>query len=244
LIVHAGRLALLAKLRSRLTYANVMATAAVFIALGGSSYAAIKVTGNNVLDSSLTGKDLKSNSVTGQDVTRLTTKDVTDGTLLAKDFDAGQLPPGPPGEQGIQGEKGDTGDTGPAGTAYAHVYVSPNLCAGTPGDCTPDLAKNVTSVRRIGTGVYCISVTGATPAQRPSMATTEFFNTTGPEAATAALTLRGGSASCPSGPSQFVVRTQRQVPTTVRDAAGTGTTTVLDDAEDLADNIAFYFMVP
>ena len=31
-------------LRSRLTYANVMATIAVFVALGGTSYAAIKIT--------------------------------------------------------------------------------------------------------------------------------------------------------------------------------------------------------
>ena len=36
---------MLSAVRARLTYANVMATAAVFIALGGSSYAALKVTG-------------------------------------------------------------------------------------------------------------------------------------------------------------------------------------------------------
>ena len=34
----------------RLTYSNVMATIAVFIALGGSSYAAVKITGKNVKD--------------------------------------------------------------------------------------------------------------------------------------------------------------------------------------------------
>ena len=42
-------------LRSRLTYANVMSTLAVFIALGGSSYAAV----------SLNGRDLKHRSVPG-----------------------------------------------------------------------------------------------------------------------------------------------------------------------------------
>ena len=36
---------MLAKLRSRLTYANVMSTLAVFIALGGSSYAAVTING-------------------------------------------------------------------------------------------------------------------------------------------------------------------------------------------------------
>ena len=46
-------------LRKRLTYANVMATLAVFIALGGSSYAAFTVTGSNVKNSSLTFRDLR-----------------------------------------------------------------------------------------------------------------------------------------------------------------------------------------
>ena len=47
------------KLRARLTYANVMATIAVFIALGGASYAAIKLPKNSV-----GSKQLKKNSVT------------------------------------------------------------------------------------------------------------------------------------------------------------------------------------
>ena len=59
---------MLSKLRTRLTYANVVATLALFVALGGSSYAAITITGKNVKDSSLTGKDIKNNSVTGADV--------------------------------------------------------------------------------------------------------------------------------------------------------------------------------
>jgi hypothetical protein len=91
------------KLRARLTYANVMATIAVFVALGGSSYAAIKVTGKNVTDSSLTGKDIKNNSVTDKDVKGIKTGDVTDRSLLAKDFKPGQLPAGAPGEKGEAG---------------------------------------------------------------------------------------------------------------------------------------------
>lgn len=102
---------MLSKLLSSLSYANVIATVALFIALGGTSYAAIKVTGKNVKDSSLT------------------TRDVKDRSLLARDFKAGQLPQGaqgPAGPQGAQGpaapqgpagEKGDRGDTGPAGPA-------------------------------------------------------------------------------------------------------------------------------
>ena len=50
---------MLVKVRSTLTYANVMATLAVFIALGGSSYAALRITGKNVPKDALTGADIK-----------------------------------------------------------------------------------------------------------------------------------------------------------------------------------------
>jgi hypothetical protein len=92
------------KFRARLTYANVMATIAVFVALGGSSYAALKITGKQVVDRSLTARDIK--------LASLTTREIRDHSLLARDFKAGQLPAG---AQGVQGPKGDKGDTGPAG---------------------------------------------------------------------------------------------------------------------------------
>ncbi|MCA1679000.1 MAG: hypothetical protein LC777_08680 [Actinobacteria bacterium] len=43
------------ELRARLSYANIMATIAVFIALGGSSYAALRITSKNVPKDALTG---------------------------------------------------------------------------------------------------------------------------------------------------------------------------------------------
>ena len=54
---------MLRRLRPHLSYANVMATIAVFIALGGSGYAAVKVTGRDVKNSSLTWRDLKRNTL-------------------------------------------------------------------------------------------------------------------------------------------------------------------------------------
>jgi hypothetical protein len=94
---------MLAKLRShRPAHATLIAYLALFVALGGSSYAAVKITGKNVKDSSLTGRDVKDNSLTGRDVKALT----------AKDF-AAPLPSGPAGPQGTKGEKGDRGAAGP-----------------------------------------------------------------------------------------------------------------------------------
>ena len=84
---------MLIRIRRKLTYANVMATVAVFIALGGSAYAAAKITGKNVKNGSLTGKDVKNNSLTGKDVKR----------LGAGDFKAGALPQGPRGPAGPAG---------------------------------------------------------------------------------------------------------------------------------------------
>jgi hypothetical protein len=52
-------------IRRRLTYANVMATLAVFIALGGSSYAALTITGGNVKNGSLTFRDLRRDTLGG-----------------------------------------------------------------------------------------------------------------------------------------------------------------------------------
>jgi hypothetical protein len=53
-------------LRPRVTYANVVATLALFVALGGSAYAVSKITGADVKDRSLTSRDLKSNSANGR----------------------------------------------------------------------------------------------------------------------------------------------------------------------------------
>jgi hypothetical protein len=52
-------------IRRHLSYANVMATAALFVALGGSSYAALQITGADVRNGSLRNKDLKKNTLDG-----------------------------------------------------------------------------------------------------------------------------------------------------------------------------------
>jgi hypothetical protein len=51
------------RIRSHISYANVMATVAVFIALGGASYAALKLPKNSVGT-----KQLKKNAVNGAKV--------------------------------------------------------------------------------------------------------------------------------------------------------------------------------
>ena len=128
---------MLAKLRSRLTYANCMATIAVFIALGGSSYAAIQVTGRSVKDSSLTGRDVRNSSLTGTDI--------RNRSLLGADFKPGQVPAGPPGPRGAQGAtgaKGDKGDPGVPGADATRLWAVIN------GDGTTGVNSGVTASGR------------------------------------------------------------------------------------------------
>jgi hypothetical protein len=50
------------------SYANVMATLAVFISLGGTSFATLQLNGRDIKDSSLTGRELQRNSVGGRPI--------------------------------------------------------------------------------------------------------------------------------------------------------------------------------
>jgi len=84
-----------------------VATIALFAALGGSSYAAISITGKQIRDGSLAGRDLRNGS--------LTSADVRDQSLLANDFKSGQLPAGPKGDPGRVGPQGIQGELGPIG---------------------------------------------------------------------------------------------------------------------------------
>src|SRR5437763_9591036 len=59
---------MLDKIRQRLTYANVMATVAVFIALGGSSYAALTISGARLKNRSVHGVKIARNTLGGTEI--------------------------------------------------------------------------------------------------------------------------------------------------------------------------------
>jgi len=89
----------LAQVRSsRLSHATVVAYLALFVALGGSSYAAITVSGKNVKDGSLTGKDVKNHS--------LATKNLSKGTVKSLSGQAAAT--GPQGPNGAPGTPAPT----------------------------------------------------------------------------------------------------------------------------------------
>lgn len=58
--------------RRHITYANVTATIALFVALGGSTYAAVKLSGRDIKAHSLTARNYRRGSVTGAAVSEKT----------------------------------------------------------------------------------------------------------------------------------------------------------------------------
>lgn len=114
---------------SRLSYANIIATVALFLALGGSSYAALTLPKGSVGP-----KQLQKNSVTSIKVQR--------GSLLGSDFKRSERAKlaGPRGPQGLQGPQGVPGPAGATQviTRYSDLdEVAPDTTKGNSVDCLP-----------------------------------------------------------------------------------------------------------
>jgi hypothetical protein len=91
-----------ARMRAGLTYANVVGTLALFVALGGVSYAAVTLPAHSV-----GAQQLRTDAVTSDKV--------RDGSLRKRDFNNGALPRGKMGDPGQDGQPGDAGPPGPRG---------------------------------------------------------------------------------------------------------------------------------
>ena len=97
--------------------ALVVALLALFVALGGTSYAALTVTGANVRNGSLTGTDIKNGSLRGGDV--------RNGSLSAGDLSLDTI-------ASLRGATGATGATGAPGTFGAVTVRTVIYTAGAP----------------------------------------------------------------------------------------------------------------
>lgn len=109
-------------MRSRLprpTYANVMSTIAVFIALSGVSYAAAKLPKNSVGE-----KQLKTNAVTSKKIKRsaITADKIKNGTITGADVNAATL-----GKVPSAGSADNASRAGSAGSADSVVTLSRRL---------------------------------------------------------------------------------------------------------------------
>jgi len=156
---------MLRKLRPRITYANVVSTIALGLAIGGgTAYAATRigtsniryhaVTGSKVATNAVTASKVKNSALSGSDIrdNSIRGSDIRTGTLMANDFAPNQLP------------KGDKGDPGaPATSIFGVVSTAGGLTsfknvAAISGNGTPGVGYTVTINQAVNT---CAAV--ATP---------------------------------------------------------------------------------
>lgn len=113
-------------MRPKLTYANIMATIAVFIALGGASYAALKLPKNSV-----GAKQLKKNAVTTAKIKKeaVTAAKVKNGTLTGQQINVARL-----GKVPAAVDADTVGGVGLAGLLRSDHVITGRASANDPGN--------------------------------------------------------------------------------------------------------------
>lgn len=168
---------------------NTIGMLALFLALGGTTYAA---------STALIGK----NTVASPQVVNgsLQTKDLSKKARAALKGNRGLRgltgAPGAKGATGAQGVQGVKGDAGVDGTARAYAEVDST----TPSFVTAR-TKNFTAVTRPGTGTYCLTATGIDARTVASVAAVDYGISSVPGVAE----VRGSGLGCAA--TQFEVET-------------------------------------
>jgi hypothetical protein len=155
-------------LRRKLSYANVMATIAVFIALGGSAYAVTKLPKNSV-----GSKQLKKNSVTAAKI--------KDGTITGQKIKLSTLGTVPSANSaataGTAGTAGKASDSDALGGKPAASFAASTVVRSATIDSSGALvaAKSDGVVFKnflhTGEGIYCLK--GLDPAPRTAVASVD-----------------------------------------------------------------------
>lgn len=222
----------MSRLRSQLSVANVLATIAVILALGGTGYAASLIGTDQLENGAVTASKLRKGAVTGAHVRRgtLTWRHLTPPARATASRAKGAVGPqgetgpagaqglrgeaGPQGPQGPQGETGPTGARGSDGTARAYAVIDP---------ATPSIVagrqKNMTAVSRVGTGTYCLTPAAGIDATATFAVATPELSLSGSSLATDNILLSyvvASAADCPAG--DFEVKTYARTMTALSDA--------------------------
>ena len=110
--------------------ALIVALLALFVALGGTTYAAVQIHGSQIVDNTIATSKLRNGAVAGA---KLRNGAVT-GAKLAPGLRARLLQRSVTGAQGATGAKGEAGATGPQGLAGATGPQGPAGATGAKGE--------------------------------------------------------------------------------------------------------------
>jgi hypothetical protein len=179
------------KLRTRITSAHVIAMIALFVALSGSSYAAVTIRASQIRNNSIPGSKIKSGSIPA---TKLRNNSITGGKLKNNSIGSAKLrtdaltptsgggnlinpnsttnnssssgargPQGPSGPRGLPGATGPAGATGSQGATGA-AGTNADLVKVTGGAVVPTDGTTATATATCATGSVLFSVYYATAA--------------------------------------------------------------------------------
>jgi hypothetical protein len=141
--------------------AFVISVVALFVALGGTTYAATGLPANSVGTKQLKNAAVTRSKISASTLTALKGKRGPQGLQGVQGIQGIQ------GIQGLKGDKGDTGAPGNDGTARAWAVVD-NV-----GNVSN--SHNVTSVAVNGTGDYCVELNSAVPNSSTGAVATPYF---------------------------------------------------------------------
>ncbi|MGH2986489.1 MAG: hypothetical protein ACRDLO_07375 [Solirubrobacterales bacterium] len=255
-------------MRPRPTYANVVATIALFVALGGTAIATHPGGQNTISTADIQNGEVKvadvgqgavatdelaNNQVKAADIGdgEVKTAELANGQVKTADIGGGEvrssnvlnetLTGGDVATNSLKGADIDeaTLDVGDAARAYA--VVDHASCTGTPGTCTPEQSKGISGVTRDGTGFYCVTAPGIDANVTPAAVTVEWFRTNHPEGNASAMTEESGG--CGPGGEGFRVITQRQPNVTVDAGGGVNNATAVGPAVP-DNNVGFTIVIP
>jgi len=130
-----------------MTSAHVISLIALFVALGGTGYAAVKLPKNSVGAS-----QIKTGAVGSSEV--------KNGSLKKGDFKNTDLPAGPAGPQGTAGANGTNGAPGPAGSAKAFARIAAD------GTLQPDVTDFPSQVKGLTAANVAVGLGGAATGTR------------------------------------------------------------------------------
>jgi hypothetical protein len=163
-----------------------VALLALFVAIGGTTYAAA-----NLPRGSVGTRQLRRNSVVSSKV--------KDGSLEGSDFEKGALPQGargatgPAGQQGATGPRGATGPTSAAPGVQAYAYVK---STGNNPSLDADRTRGFSSVSMPSLGHYCLTPAAGVDLAHSAIAVTPVWSNAAISRAFAQLT---DISVCPAG---------------------------------------------